>query len=439
MGIDSHAISLESSKRVPEQALTIESLNKFMPGWHEYSPKGLAQRESHLQQNERNFFAQDVQIHHDSPYANKPEVMHSRSGLEDAARQRLSIPQMKRFENDLSVFEKHATNNGLEASKVAQFYDSTASIFKSKSAHYNPMQKNALAVELVHHAAHPETIKQGNMGTCNVSSVEYRLLVREPQAVAKMVSQVAKDGTYTTADGTKLTDNWHTIKPVDGESQRDMLDGLVQTTMVNCHWARHQDYEGDPKSYRYERKVGDKDPERIYVYSNGPRTEMCDDDHKVIKQPYLSSKDYVGIYNQVASTEEQPFAIANGNMDRDENVTPNHSDDKCIYVNSESDLHAVLKKAVADKQFPTVLAVHTANFPFRKQVQSSDPDALGNDDNFGWHSIAITKYDAATHTVQIHNSWGKENDVNIGLDQLYKATMKPAFWTYGENNQFPKQ
>ena len=254
-----------------------------------------------------------------------------------------------------------------------------------------------------------------------------------------MVAQVAKDGTYTTADGTKLIDNWHTIKPVDNESQRDMLDGLVQTTLVNCHWARYQSYDEDPKSYRYERKQGNNNAERIYVYGDGPRYEKRDNDNKLIEDPNLTSADYIGIYNQVARTDERTFSIANGNQDREKDVTPNQSDDKCTYVNSESELHAVLAKATADKQFPTVLAVHTANFPFRKQTQMSCPDALGDDNNFGWHSIAITKYDAATHTVKIHNSWGKENDVNISLDQLYKATQKPTFWKNGEINQFPKQ
>ena len=185
MGIDSQTISVESSKKAHEQAFTFEHLNKIMPGWHEYSPKDFAQRSSHSEHSERNFFGQDVHIHHESPYGDSPQAMHSRSALEDAARKKLSIPQMKSLENDLAVFEKHAANNGLDSKKVCQFYDSTADIFRSKSAHYNPMQKNALAVELIHHAAHPETIKQGNMQTCNVSSVEYRLLVREPQAVGK--------------------------------------------------------------------------------------------------------------------------------------------------------------------------------------------------------------------------------------------------------------
>jgi hypothetical protein len=438
MGIDSQTTSVESLKRVTEHAISFEHLNELMSGWQEHSTKDLAQRRSHIHQNDRSFFAQDVHIHHDSPYGDKPEAMHSRSSLEDAARKRLSIPQIKSLENDLAVFEKHAANNGLEASKVSQFYDAAANIFKSKSAHYNPMQKNALAVELIHHAAHPEAIKQGDMQTCNVSSVEYRLLAREPQAMAKMVAQVAKDGTYVTADGSKLTDNWHSIKPVDGESQRDMLDALVQTTLVNCHWARYQAYDGDPKTYRYERKPGEKDAERIFMYRNGPRVEMRDDHKKIIKEPWLDSEDYLGIYNQVARTHEQPFAIANGNMSRETDITPNKSNDKCTYVNSESELHAVLTKAMADKQFPTVLSVHTANLPFRKQTLSCNPDAVPDNDNFGWHSIAITKYDVATHTVKIHNSWGKEDDVNISLDQLYKATQKPAFWTDGEINRFPK-
>lgn len=438
MSIDSQMTSVETSKRVPEHAIPFEHSNELTQGWHDCLTDNLAQHRKQFLKYEGNHFAQDVHIHHDSPYGDKPEATHSRTVLEDAARKRLSIPQMKVLESDLSTFEMQGAANGLDAAKVSQFYDATTNLLKSKSAHYNPTQKNSLAMELIHHAAHPEAIKQGMMQTCNVSSVECRLLVREPQAVAKLVAQVVKDGTFVTADGTKLTDNWHSIKPIGGESQRDMLDGLVQTTLVNCHWARYKEWDNDSTTYRYERKLGNNDAERVYEYQNGPRVEMRGDDHKIIQDPNLDSGTFLAIYNQVAGTSERPFSIVNGNMSREKNVTPCQSDDKCTYVNSETELHQVLTKAIADKQFPAVIAVHTANFPFRKQTLNADPNAGVDDDHFGWHSIAITKYDAATHTVKIHNSWGKEDDVNISLHQLYKATQKPDFWSYGKVNHFPK-
>ena len=403
--------------------------------WHKCKTESLSQQQAHFKQYENNHFAHDMQIHHDSPFANKPEAMHSRTQLEDIARKRLSIPQMKVMEKDLSAFENNAASNALDEKKVAKFYDATASLLKEQTMHYSPSQRNELALQLVHHAAHPEVVIQGSRNTCNVATVEYRLLVREPQAVAEMTAQVAKNGTFITADNTKLTDNWHSIKP--GKSaEGDMLDPLVQTTLVNCHWASYKTWDGDTTDYRYEVDQKTGIGERIWKYDqeSGTRTMKNGTDNLPLSDPDLESSFFRHIYNQASGAGDTTFAVEHANPNREKNVLIKETDEDCNYVKSPKELHDLLKTAVEQKQFPLVVAVHTGNRPFSTQELRNDPTMPGTDHNFGWHELAITKYDAATHTAKIHNSWGKESDININLDQLYKSMQKPASWEYNQIN-----
>ena len=446
MGIDTQQKPAASSERHPQQGQphlphplhqadsmqTKESIEKLNP-FHNCLLDNFQQHQERVRRYDNEIaaiqFAHDIQIHADSQFHNSGEAMHSRSQLEDVARKKLSIPQMKSFEQDIVAFEKRAAGDHLSPEKVTGFYDHTARLLKEKALHYSPTQKTNMALELVHHAANPESVTQGFAQTCNVSSVEYRMLSKDPQAVAKMTADVAANGTFTTAEGNRLLDNWHSIKPDANDSGRDMLDKLVQSTLVNCHWERFKRFDEDSTYFRFEHSK-DLMGDRIFQYdANGAREPMRDEKTGLpVNDPQLSSAQLREIYNQAAGTNDAAFAIANANPKRQTDRTPFTSDDDCTYVNSAHALHETLLQGSREGRFPMELQVHTANNPFLKQTLKNDPTAPLDDAHFNWHAISIKSYNAQTHTVKIHNSWGKENDVNINLDELYRATMRPPGW-----------
>ena len=421
-----------------DKAATRESLERSHP-FHTCLLDNMKQHRAHLRQHENQIasilFAHDIKIHSDSPYKSWGDTMHRRSTLEDVARKKLSIPQMKAFEHDINTFENRAAADKLPPEKITSFYNETERLLKEKPMHYSLSQRANLALELVHHAADPESVRQGFSPTCNVSSIEFRMLAKDPQAVAKLTADVVHDGTFTTKDGTRLLDNWHSLQPGQSDSGRDMLDKLVQTTLVNCHWERHKAYDEDTSYYRYEhaKELGG---DRIYRYNmNGSREALLDDKTGLpINDPQLTSPHLHDIYNQAARTEDERFSIANANARRRTDCTPSTTTEDCTYVNSAHALHEDLVRGERQHLYPMEIQVHTANNPDRKQTLKNDPYAPMDDNHFGWHAIAIKSYNAKTHTVKIHNSWGKEADVNISLEELYRATMSPKGWRFSTDD-----
>ncbi|MFX4963488.1 hypothetical protein ABTC07_19615, partial [Acinetobacter baumannii] len=76
-------------------------------------------------------------------------------------------------------------------------------------------------------------------------------------------------------------DNWHSIKPTAGDTQRDILDRMVQTTLVNCHYERiaAQDFDGNKIGYRYE-YTKDAGAFRVMVSEPNGSRHVQDDDVK---------------------------------------------------------------------------------------------------------------------------------------------------------------
>lgn len=378
-----------------------------------------------FEKNLNTYYAKDIKIHPDSPYHEHGVVVHNRCRLENIARKRLPVPQMKDFERDIVAFEKQSHAQAMAPDKVAAFYDNVSRLLTEKSMHYTSKQRTELALQLVHHSAKPESVVQGAAGTCNVASIEYRLLSRAPEAVAKMTADVTTNGNYVTADGTKLSDNWHSIKPEAGDRERGTLDKLVQTTLVNCHWERVNRDDNDAPKFRFEHSNAEM-ADRLAQYDSG-RTEIEDRDRGLPENsPKLNNTEFRDIYNQVVGSDDQataPWTISNGNPSQDPRYASRSSSDDTTIVNSKKDLREALQNGQQNHLFPMEIDVHTGNAPFKQQTLKADPFA--GKDSFGWHAISIKSYDEKSGKVKIHNSWGADKDVPMSVDQLYTATMLP--------------
>src|SRR4030095_5176990 len=148
---------------------------------------------------------------------------------------------------------------------------------------------------VMHLAAFPTQVNQGQHGTCNVATVEARLYSRQPSAVAHVVTEVAIQGEYTTnppppakAVTVKLSDDG--LHPL-GDSASNPPSGsnpayasrIFQVTAANIAWERSNEKHRGQK-IRYEQRepdAGASPPDsgdRLVDYSdpNNPKVVMRD-------------------------------------------------------------------------------------------------------------------------------------------------------------------
>src|SRR5262249_32971457 len=63
----------------------------------------------------------------------------------------------------------------------------------------SPEERQKLVEQVAHQIAHPESIKQGNKGTCGLASSEFELAQKHPEKYARYVADLASKGETATA------------------------------------------------------------------------------------------------------------------------------------------------------------------------------------------------------------------------------------------------
>lgn len=383
-------------------------------------------KELHRWQDRKTFLG-DMQLHADSPYAQFGGPMHERTQLEKTIHAKMPVAVANAMEKDMRSFEARARKQHLEPEAVQQFYHQINRLLTEKPIReLTPGAKHQLAREIMHQAAHPESVVQGQHNTCNVASVEFRLYMRAPEAAARTVTNLALSGHFMTKDLSTITLNKTSLE-MDSEAKNNPHDGtkrtyasqLLQLGAVNVRWQR--DHSIDGLSYFYQQDK--QHQERLMQYIDGKPPH--DSDGTVAFTPKLGVKDLTDIYNQIARTNDKHIAAENINGMRQTNVRLPESTDNDVRLRSTTELHTLLLQAKREHKLPLFLGVHTGNHPFDTQQLRVNPNLVRVDGDFGWHGIAIYDYDEKSHTAKIHNSWGKANDINVNVDQLYKATVVP--------------
>jgi hypothetical protein len=379
--------------------------------------------------DDRKTFLQDMLIHSDSPYAKFGGPMHERTTLENTIRHKMPVAVASVMQRDMETFEKRARHERMPPELVQKVYHDINRMFTDQpTRELLPAQKQQLAREILHQAAHPESIVQGHHNTCNVASVEFRLYARNPDKAAQAVVNMAMHGKFQTQDGTWIKLDKGSLVP-DSEAKNNPEDGtrrtyasqLLQIGAVNTHWQRRTEIDGIRYSYEQDKQGN----ERVMEYIDGKPHRMTDRDGSLADSPMLTTNKLTDIYNQIAGTNDAKIAAENANGMRQKNVRLSESTDADIRLESPKQLHDLLSEAKRNHRLPVFIGVHTGNHPFDIQELRENPTLARVNGNFGWHAVAIYDYHEASHTAKLHNSWGKKNDLNVRVDTLYKATIVP--------------
>lgn len=265
----------------------------------------------------------------------------------------------ERFNKLREQFEVEAAKRGLSENDKALLYKQlNRMMIENPGAAIPFADRMNLAEQVLNHSAFPETVSQGANGTCNVTTLEHRNYMRNPDKNAQVVADVALRGDYTFADGKNINmfELNNGIRPdkqarntldrqgkvgtdvapsaqvhVDGE--RTYASQIVETAMVNNKWrSESKVITGDGRIidefnfvYGPDKKllgvINDKEKDLVRLYDKDgnrlttvlPGQEVYSKDKKLI--PFDESKlvyDQYGSVRGMVSGEIKPMFDANG-------------------------------------------------------------------------------------------------------------------------------
>jgi len=345
----------------------------------------------------------------------------------------ISDTMQRELQRDMRQFEQRARENGLSPQEVARTYQQVERLLQQPDA-----SRVRLAGEIMDQAARPTSVNQGNHGTCAVASLESRTYTRHPSEAARLVTDVALTGHYTTRDGTRIE-----VRPTmliqneeivheHGDDNRSYASEIFQVTAVNIEYQRHGVRSANgaleliPAQYvrygqdfaRAGRIPPDEGDRTIDLRTNHPLVEN-DGSGRIINSPSLHDNQITDIGRQIVGTEQGDAVLANVQRSR-----LGQGYDQSEQIESEQDLRETLTRLRQGGHLPTQIIVHTGNEPFFADSGGGHAGGSG-----GWHVVTVTDFDERTGGVSIDNQWRADADrLHGGMDvqDLYLSTFRPG-------------
>ncbi len=271
--------------------------------------------------------------------------------LKELADKKITDPADRaRFEADMNKFASRQQDlierfekQGLSApeaqKKAADEVSKTyQQVEKLLTAQDNPNLKTikekdriAIAEQVMHNAATPTDISQGSYSTCNVTVIEVQTYTKEPSEAARLVTDMALTGKYTSngkppvtvevgkdinADSLKKHgDAKNSFEP--GENNRSHASQIFEVTAVNLHYTKENAKTNPPGQIRYEQHdpKGETDNgERLVDYSKkDPKTGKAPAEVMVggepVRSPDLSAQEIANVARDIQGDKGTPVRI----------------------------------------------------------------------------------------------------------------------------------
>lgn len=356
--------------------------------------------------------------------ANETERLQAeRARLNDRLEERFANdPEaLDRAQQDMAAFERRAArqNPPLSQEEIAKTYDQVSKLLESTGEQpVSQADRAKLAEQVLHQAAHPNEVRQGSHGTCNVASVENRIYNRDPSAAARVVTEAATTGQVTMADGrvvqvpaASLQPDTQGIHHPSPDGERSHASQIFQVVAVNDRYDRQNRSTTPPGQIRYEQDTptGPNDTgERLWDYSTTPRQPATDAAGNQLSPPGVPTGELQNISNDITGKTETGFAIVNGR----------YGDANTVKVRSAEELGQTLEQMKREGKLPAIIWVDAQNEPF-----FTDSGAGTNGGSGGAHVVTITDYDPATGRAQVDNQWDQADDHEVSIHDLYRATL----------------
>ncbi len=375
------------------------------------------------------------------------DVRVERSKLEQLAETKIKDPEkLAKFHADMLRFEERAGKQDppLSPKEIADTYKQEQRLMNATGD--SPLKEGdriKLAEQVMSQAATPTSIDQGQHNSCSVATVESRTYTRSPAEAARLVTDVATTGKYTTPDGTVVNVDPKDIPARDQEAQnnppndgdRSHASQIFQVTAVNSYYQTHGfdykdangvDHHVPPGKLKYEQnevKPGTNPPEtgeRLVDTSTTPPTTIMSDwkNNTPMRGPELKDGAIAETSDKISGKNDTVYLGHDKAVDGDKS--------KITTFENEEQMKEALAKAKAEHKMPVIMRVHTGEEPFLHD--SGDGKAGGSG---GWHVVTITDYDEKTGRAKIDNQWGSKVDHASGNEvsshDLFMSSRAPDY------------
>lgn len=328
-------------------------------------------------------------------------------------RARLLNNAAKGKEEIASLMKTLETRSDLALTGKAEIYRSINTLIEEAPPAYSVK----LATDVLKLVADPQEVSQGKHPTCGPAALEFVTYRNSPLSAVRLVSQVARFGSYITGDGTEIRLSRLDLKPELSLWERpNFASQLFQTTAINCHWQRQDrfmrwlDYETFvyKQSYkgflRYERQSTcdlNESPYRLIDYDSRPAQPIVRSSYDIKNfdpaDPFINSAALSDIYHQIVGHQ------------RPEVLLPDS------FANIE-DLSHQLVAAKANRNLPMIIGIDVSRKPFRAELET--PEVASG------HFIVVRNFNQLTGHVDIFNPWGRQyQPEGLSLQQLWHATF----------------
>ena len=332
------------------------------------------------------------------------------------------------FRADMRKFEERVASGQVSRDEVAKTYETTAKLLGAEGAMLNPEKRAQLARNIMHHAANPSGIDQGEYNTCAPTGVQERLFTRNPSVAADMVLQAAQTSKYRAPDGKEISLHKDTFDATRRELSGNPQDGdrsyatkIINNIIVNDIQQRN----ANPATYVQHTRV-DRDGKRLAPGDNGERNytadgkELIGEDGKISRAPRMSE---IELSRALARyTGENGLMLAHGRtLDEAEQKGRLKPADRpeIAEFNTREQFTNIIKEMKDKGRLPSPIAV----FADHRALNHGLPGPLPSIHNSG-HIVSVTDYNPATNQVRISNQWGKASDRWMSVQSLYEASLK---------------
>lgn len=343
----------------------------------------------------------------DSPARN---LAASRSRLEAVADSKIDDPLDRAiFKAKIDEFGQRAVTGEIDKEEAARTYAGIEKLLTAQGdTALTPSERSILAQNAMYHAAEPSGIDQGRFNTCNVSALEEKLFTENPSRAVDILNSVAIDGRYTAPDGRDIILDAKSLdplvdSPIPFDGDRSYATQVLNHVLANditqrrvppqFYSQQNQDDQGRPLS-------PDDNGERLR-YLNGKPVPSFDGKNS----PQVTFTEIEDAVERHLGEKGQLFLNSDfGAMDGEQ-----------TRFGSADELASHLQNSLDKKTFP-ILGVNGYDRIFTQSTESG----------FGGHVVSLRGYDPVNRTVNISNEWGRDSDLVVPLNDLFRASMAPG-------------
>ncbi|HEY9787536.1 MAG TPA: hypothetical protein V6D17_19265 [Candidatus Obscuribacterales bacterium] len=352
----------------------------------------------------------------DAPISSNDKGVISR--LQELAESRLETEALAGFKTAMLAFEKRATEAGLPPSEIDATYVQIERLLSAREeAALGVAERARLSAQILHLAASPMHVNQGDHNTCGSAILEVKAYWRRPSVAAKLVADVALTGHFQTGNGLTIevdpSPHGTSKQERQADGQRSHASEIFQTAVIQLA-LRTRESEANKEGLVVYKQVepahANDSGERVVDYSTDPPRET------VFEGLYVP--DVIRANDILFGTKGDATVLW---------YSPRRFawQESSNTFNDEQDLLNKLRELKRANQLPVALYVHRGIDPLWTESPTSANGGRG-----GYHFITVTDVSSTPPPeVAVDSTWWLKadhpSDRPMDLRDLFFTTLPP--------------